>query len=142
MTIQVGDRIPCGTFHHLTENGPAALPTDHILAEPTCITGSIGVIAQTFIFKDLLDKVGIEPVTLISTASPAKDLGNPFRAWTEEDRSKYRDMLDAAYDIFNQRVREGRSRASSDPPRINELADGAVYTAAQALSCGRIAGSG
>ncbi|MHC4769006.1 MAG: S49 family peptidase, partial [Planctomycetota bacterium] len=36
--------------------------TDHIVAEPTCITGSIGVIAQTFILKDLMDKVGIEPV--------------------------------------------------------------------------------
>ncbi len=116
--------------------------TDHILAEPTCITGSIGVIAQTFIFKDLLDKVGIEPVTLISSASPAKDLGNPFRAWTDEDRDKYRDMLDAAYDIFNQRVREGRSRAISDPERIDELADGSVYTAAQALSSGLIDGIG
>ncbi len=116
--------------------------TDHILAEPTCITGSIGVIAQTFIFKDLLDKVGIEPVTLISSASPAKDLGNPFRAWTEQDRSMYRDMLDAAYDIFNQRVKDGRSRAISDPERIDELADGSVYTAAQALSSGLIDGIG
>ncbi len=116
--------------------------TDHILAEPTCITGSIGVIAQTFIFKDLMDKVGIEPVTLISSASPAKDLGNPFREWTDDDRDKYRDMLDAAYDIFNQRVRDGRSRAISDPQRIDELADGSVYTAAQAVSSGLIDGIG
>ena len=116
--------------------------TDHIIAEPTCITGSIGVIAQTFIFKDLLDKIGIEPVTLISSASPAKDLGNPFRAWTEEDRTKYRDMLDAAYDIFNQRVRDGRKLVITDPQRINELADGSVYTAAQALNSGLIDGIG
>jgi len=116
--------------------------TDHIIAEPTCITGSIGVIAQSFIFKDLLDKVGIEPVTLISTASPSKDLGNPFRAWTDADRAKYVDMLDAAYDIFNQRVREGRSHAITDPARIDELADGSIYTAAQAQSAGLIDGIG
>jgi len=112
--------------------------TDHILAEPTCITGSIGVIAQSFIFKDLLDKVGVEPVTLISTASPSKDLGNPYREWTEADRVKYVGLLDAAYDIFNQRVREGRSHAITDPARIDELADGSIYTAAQALSSGLI----
>ncbi len=112
--------------------------TDHILAEPTCITGSIGVIAQSFIFKDLLDKVGVEPVTLISTASPSKDLGNPYRAWTDDDRVKYVALLDAAYDIFNQRVREGRSHTITDPARIDELADGSIYTAAQALSSGLI----
>ncbi len=112
--------------------------TDHILAEPTCITGSIGVIAQSFIFKDLLDKVGVEPVTLISTASPSKDMGNPFRAWTEADRVKYVGMLDAAYDIFNQRVREGRSHTITDSARIDELADGSIYTASQALSSGLI----
>ncbi len=116
--------------------------TDYILAEPTCITGSIGVIAQSFIFKDLLDKVGVEPVTLISTASPSKDLGNPYRAWTEADRLKYVGLLDAAYDIFNQRVREGRSHAITDPARIDELADGSIYTAAQALSWGLIDGIG
>ncbi len=112
--------------------------TDHILAEPTCITGSIGVIAQSFIFKDLLDKIGVEPVTLISTASPSKDMGNPYRAWTEDDRVKYVALLDAAYDIFNQRVREGRSHTITDPARIDELADGSIYTAAQALSSGLI----
>ncbi len=116
--------------------------TDHILAEPTCITGSIGVIAQSFIFKDLLDKVGVEPVTLISTASPSKDMGNPFRAWTEEDRAQYVDMLDAAYDIFNQRVKDGRGHAISDPARIDELADGSIYTAAEAQDSGLIDGIG
>ncbi len=32
MTIQVGDRIPSGTFHHLTENGPEAITTEQIFA--------------------------------------------------------------------------------------------------------------
>lgn len=116
--------------------------TDHIVAEPTCITGSIGVIAQSFIFKDLMDKVGVEPVTLISTASPAKDIGNPFREWTEADHASYVAMLNAAYDIFNQRVQDGRGHAISDPARIDELADGSIYTAAEALQSGLIDGIG
>ena len=115
---------------------------DRILAEPTCITGSIGVIAQAFIFKDLLDKVGIEPVTLMSTDSPEKDVGNPFREWTERDREQYLSMLDAAYDIFNQRVRDGRKKVITDPAAVDALADGSIYTASEALGHGLIDGIG
>ncbi len=116
--------------------------TDHIIAEPTCVTGSIGVIAQTFILKELLDKVGIQPVTLISSASPAKDMGNPFREWTDEDHRRYAEMLDAAYVIFNHRVRDGRAHVIDDPTRIDELADGSIYTARQARDSGLIDGIG
>ncbi len=112
--------------------------TDHIVAEPTCITGSIGVIAQTFIFKDLMEKVGIEPVTLMATDSPEKDVGNPWRAWTDKDRQQYLAILDSAYDIFNKRVRDGRRAVISDPAKIDALADGSIYTASEALDNGLI----
>ncbi|MHC4649998.1 MAG: signal peptide peptidase SppA [Planctomycetota bacterium] len=111
---------------------------DHIVAEPTCITGSIGVIAQTFILKDLMDKVGIEPVTLLATDSPQKDIGNPFRPWTEEDHLQYVEMLDAAYAIFHTRVKEGRATVITDPARIDELADGSIFTAQEALDSGLV----
>lgn len=112
--------------------------TDHIVAEPTCITGSIGVIAQTFIFEDLLNKIGVQPVTLLATDAPEKDLGNPFRSWTEKDHEKIRAMLDAAYDIFNQRVKDGRRGAINDPAKIDKLADGSIYTAQEASDNGLI----
>jgi protease-4 len=111
---------------------------DHIVAEPTCITGSIGVIAQTFVLSGLMDKVGIEPVTIMSTASPEKDLGNPFRPWTEQDHAQYTAMLDAAYDIFNARVRDGRSAVITDSARIDALANGAIYTADEAVKNGLV----
>jgi protease-4 len=111
---------------------------DHIVAEPTCVTGSIGVIAQTFVLSGLMDKVGIEPVTLLSTASPDKDLGNPFRPWTEQDYARYTAMLDAAYGIFNARVRDGRGSVITDPARIDALADGSIYTADEAVKNGLI----
>jgi protease-4 len=112
--------------------------TDHIVAEPTCITGSIGVIAQTFILQGLLEKVGIEPVTLLATDSPEKDLGNPYRPWTEEDHLQYVEMLDAAYAIFNTRVREGRATVITDPARVDEIADGSIFTAQEALDSGLV----
>ncbi len=111
---------------------------DHIVAEPTCITGSIGVIAQTFVLKGLMDKVGVEPVTIMSTDSPEKDVGNPVRTWTEKDTLTYLDLLDAAYAIFNERVLAGRAGGARDPQQLDQLADGSIYTAKEALGNGLI----
>ena len=116
---------------------------DEIIAEPTCITGSIGVIAQIFTFEGLMDKVGIEPVTLVATGSPEKSTANDlFRSWTDKDRQKVLTMLDAAYDTFNQRVQDGRKTAITDAAKIDALADGSIFTAQTAVDNGLIDGIG
>jgi protease-4 len=135
------DGIPVvASFGGLAASGGyyVSCAADHIVAEPTTITGSIGVIAQTFIVSDLLDKVGIEPVTLLATDSPEKDLGNPLRPWTERDRQKYVQMLDAAYDIFAERVTAGRSTTITDTQQLRSLADGSIYTAQEAQANGLV----
>jgi protease-4 len=112
---------------------------DHIVAEPTCITGSIGVIAQVLTMEGLMDKVGIEPVTLVASDSPRKNVANDiFREWTEEDRSKVISMLDSAYSTFRQRVQAGRAKAISDSSALAALADGSIYTAEQARGNGLV----
>ena len=112
---------------------------DEIVAEPTCITGSIGVIAQIFTLEGLMDKVGIEPVTLVATGSPEKDTANNlFRSWNDKDRQKILTMLDAAYDTFNQRVKDGRKTVITDAATIDALADGSIFTAQAALTNGLI----
>ena len=49
---------------------------DHIIAEETSVTGSIGVIAQVFTMEQLMEKVGVQPVTLVASGSPEKDVAN------------------------------------------------------------------
>jgi protease-4 len=116
---------------------------DFIMAQETCITGSIGVIAQVMTFEGLLDKVGIEPVTLVASGSPEKNVANDiYRSWDDADRESVQIMIDSAYDIFLRRVKDGRSRVITDTARIAELADGSVYTAQQALDSGLIDGIG
>src|SRR5690606_2688533 len=53
-----------------------AAGADHIIAEPTCITGSIGVMANVMTFDRLLDKVGVTPEVLVAQGSPEKDVAN------------------------------------------------------------------
>jgi protease-4 len=116
---------------------------DHILAEQTSITGSIGLIAQVLTMEGLMDKVGIEPVTLVASGSPQKDVANDiFRSWDDQDRDKILTMLDAAYETFSTRVQDGRGHVIDDPSRIARLADGSIYTSQQALENGLIDGIG
>jgi protease-4 len=121
----------------------ASCGSDFIMAEDTTITGSIGVIAQIMTLEGLMDKVGIEPVTLVATGSPEKSTANDvFRSWTEEDRAHITTMLDAAYETFSQRVKDGRGQVITDPARLAAIADGSTFTARQALSNGLVDGIG
>ena len=116
---------------------------DHIIAEETCITGSIGVMAQILTFEGLLDKVGVEPVTLVSSGSPKKHIANDiFRSWSEEDRAEIMMMLDASHDLFRKRVREGRTPVTGELDDLDELADGSIFTARQAMDHKLIDGIG
>ena len=117
--------------------------SDYIMAEETCITGSIGVIAQALTFEGLMNKVGVQPVTIVATNSPEKDVANDtFRSWSDRDKAKVRMLLDSAYAIFNKRVRDGRVQAISDPAKIDQIANGSIYTAQEAKSNGLIDGIG
>jgi protease-4 len=109
-----------------------ATPADHIIAEPTTITGSIGVIAQAFTFQELLTKVGVKPEVIPSTQSTKKDVLNPLRDWTENDRVKIRLVLDHAYEQFVAVVVQGRKAVLSEA-QVRELANGDVYTVDQAI---------
>lgn len=106
---------------------------DHIYAETTCITGSIGVMGQLFTVEGLLDKVGVSPVTMVATGSPNKDTANDItRAWTEQDRAVVQTLLDSAYERFLAVVSQGRAGVLNEG-EVRELANGRVFTAQQAL---------
>lgn len=112
-----------------------AASADAIVAEPTCITGSIGVIAQAFTFNGLLDKVGVTPEVITSTDSTRKDLLNPMRPWTEQDRQKLRSVLDSAYERFVQVVHQGRQQVvpGLTLEEVRQVATGEFFTVADAI---------
>jgi len=109
----------------------SAVACEEIIAEPTTITGSIGVVMSHFVVEDLLEnKLGIEPVFL--TAGAKKDWPSSFRTPSEEELEYVRQrILTPAYDRFVDVVRQGRSSVLT-PNEVSQLADGSVYTAPQA----------
>jgi protease-4 len=116
---------------------------DYILAQETTITGSIGVIASIMTFQNLLEKIGVKPVTLIAKNSPEKSVANDvYRNWTVKDKQKVTGILNAMYAVFYNRVAEGRSTAIPDEKKLKAVANGSAYTAQQSLNNGLIDGIG
>jgi len=110
-----------------------AAPSDYIMAEPSCITGSIGVMAQAFTVHGLLEKIGVTPEVLVATGSPEKDIANDiFNAWTDEDRDKLRTFLDHFHDRFIEVVAAGRADHLA-LEEVKVVADGRTLTAAAAV---------
>ncbi len=111
-----------------------AAAADEIVAEPTCLTGSIGVMSQAFTIDQLLAKVGITPQVQVATTSPEKETMNDItRPWTEKDKAAMLRILDAMHAQFVTVVQQGRS-AKLKADEVATLADGRVFTAQEALA--------
>jgi len=108
---------------------------DHIIAHPSTITGSIGVISLFPNLQDLFAKIGIDVNVIKSGAM--KDSGSAFRDMTEEEKAVFQTVVDALYQKFLDVVLEGRKGALSRE-KLLSIADGRIYTAGQALSLGLI----
>lgn len=110
-----------------------------IYANPSTITGSIGVITQLMNFQELFKKVGLSEATIKS--GKFKDAGNPTRPLTAEERKLFQTMLMSIYYQFVDDVTAGRKEATKGRltrDKVLELADGRVYTGMQAKQNGLI----
>ena len=106
-----------------------ACSADTIVAHPTTVTGSIGVIAMKFNVKGLMDKLGVEDDTIKS--GQMKDILSPFRPMTAQERKIIQNIIDSLQLQFMESVVRGRKELSLD--KVKSLADGRVFTAKQAL---------
>jgi len=111
----------------------AALPADWILAHPTTITGSVGVVFMRPKLHGLFDKIGVD--VEVSKSGEDKDMGSPFRPTSPEEAALFQAIIDDYADRFLSLV--ARHRGLTD--RNMELVRTArVFTAGQALTAGLI----
>ena len=106
---------------------------DYIMAGPTTITGSIGVIAQLPNFHDSLQRIGTRVIVIPSTPATRKALGSPFLPWDPASREYFQGIIDSAHQRFVDVVHEGRKEHFADISVLEKIADGAALTSAQAL---------
>ena len=105
-----------------------ALAADTIVAHPTSVTGSIGVVMVTLSAEGLLQKLGLSTTTIKS--AERKDMGSPFRALTNEEQKIFQSVIDGLYAQFIAKLAESRKLPLETARKV---ADGRIYTAQQAL---------
>lgn len=111
----------------------AACGSDRIYANATTLTGSIGVYMPYMNTEELFKKIGISTSKIKS--GPYKDMMTNDRPMTPEEKAILQSIVDEIYDQFVSTVAAGRKM---DPYKVRQLADGRVYTGAQAQKLGLV----
>lgn len=106
-----------------------AAPADRIFANRATFTGSIGVIFPILQYGELLKKIGLADGTI--TSGKFKDIGNPSRPMTKEERQMLQTMSDEVHQQFIEAVYAGR-RKKLTMKELKAVADGRILTGAQA----------
>ena len=106
-----------------------ALPADHIMAHPTTVTGSVGVIFIRPKITGLMEKIGVG--VEVSKSGKEKDLGSPFRATTPEEERIFQAMTDQLGKRFVELVKRHRG---VEPTVLSEVSTARIFLAEEALN--------
>jgi protease-4 len=126
VVASMGDYAASGGYY-------VAMGADAIVAEPGTITGSIGVFSGKMSLRGLYEKLGISQETVQRGRNAS--LFSSWSPWSDEEREKVRGMNVAFYQTFVAKAAEGRKRK---PAEIEAVAQGRVWTGAQALEAGLV----
>jgi protease-4 len=110
-----------------------ACPATRIVAIPSAIIGSIGVISMRPLVYQALDRIGVEMT--VTKSDRLKDMGSMFREPTDEEKQKEQALVDDLYDQFLDAVAEGRGMEKA---KVREVATGEIYTARRCTELGLV----
>ena len=126
VVVSMGDTAASGAYW-------LAAYGDKIYANPSTITGSIGVYMSYYDVQGLSEKLGVHEEKIKS--GPHKDIFSPFRPMTDEERKLTQQMVDDMYEQFVAVVAKQRHM---DGATVRSLADGRVFTGVQAKEAGLV----
>ncbi len=104
-----------------------ASPADKIVASPSSIVGSIGVILSLTDLSGLYQKIGVNQYAI--KAGEYKDMGASYRNLTPKEAEMLQEMVDQDYEYFINQVAENRNL---DISYVRSIAEGKIYTGTQA----------
>lgn len=110
-----------------------AAASEKIVANPGTITGSIGVLIEFVQLEDLLNKIGVKLEVMKS--GEFKDIGSPHRRLTDRDKELINSLIEDIQKQFVEGVAKGRNLSLEE---VQKIADGRVFTGAQAKELGLV----
>lgn len=114
-----------------------ALAGDEIIADPSSIVGSIGVVSAGFGFHEMIRKIGVE--RRVHTAGRNKAILDPFQPERKEDVERLKALQLEIHEMFIGLVKERRGSKLADDP---DLFTGAFWTGGRGLELGLVDGLG
>lgn len=108
---------------------------DHIVANPTTLTGSIGVIITGINVREGMDKLGVR--SQVFTSGSFKDMLSPMRDMRPDEAAYVQGMVDESYQRFVMLVSSGR-KISVDRLRQSQAIDGRIISGKNALALGLV----
>ena len=110
-----------------------ALPADEIIAHPTSLTGSVGVIFMRPEISGLMDKIGVG--FEVNKSGRNKDMGSPFRKPTKEEETLFNNLISGLSQRFNTLVLKHRKIS---PENMKEVMTARIFIAPEAMKLGMI----
>lgn len=124
--ISVGNMAASGGYY-------LACAGDTIIADPSAIVGSIGVVGGKLVLEGLYEKLGLSTATFSRGANA--DIYSSTEPWSDEQRELIRKWMTSTYELFTERVMESRGRKITD---IDAVARGRIFLARDARKLGMI----
>ena len=131
VTVLMGSMAASGGYY-------LSMTGDYVMAHPTTITGSIGVLISKLSIKQLMGKIGIEDETVKSGSN--KTMGSFFKNMNEEEKFLFQEIVNAMYDGFLKVILDSRKKLKEQ--ELRKVADGRIFIARDALKYGLIDGIG
>lgn len=132
LVVSVGDVAASGGYY-------LSCAATKIVAEPTSLLGSIGVVGGKLAAGPALEELGVHTETVAAAPDPKRAARasylSSFSPWDDATRDRVRASMTSVYDLFLQRVAEGR-RITVD--KVAPAAEGRVYGGIEALELGMI----
>jgi protease-4 len=107
--------------------------SDWIMAQPTSVVGSIGVIFNTFNFTGTMAKIGATSDAIKS--GPLKDMGSPFKPMTDQERHVMQGIVNEYYARFLHVIRSSRRVPETS---FKTCTDGRVFSGKQGQALGLV----
>lgn len=128
VVVSMGDYAASGGYY-------ISCGADYIVAEPTTLTGSIGIFGTIPCFGKLLDKVGLDVDGVSTHRHSALEANMVYKGMNPEEKALMQSMVERGYDLFTSRCAAGRGMSQD---AIRAIAEGRVWLGKDALQLGLV----
>jgi len=128
VVVSMGDYAASGGYY-------ISCAADYIYAEPTTLTGSIGIFGMIPSFAGIRDKVGLDIDGVSTHDHAAIHVNMTYRGMNDQERALMQNMVNRGYDLFTRRCADGRHLTQDS---IKSIAEGRVWLGKDALNLGLV----